>query len=847
MPRTTLASAHTAAPAAAVTLSDSPRPLSSSPSSSSPSSSSLSSSSSPPSLIPLAINTPGLQHVHDSTLSLPIGSTLTAIPRKSGSSRIGQSILGQLLAAHAPGRNHHTLSSDAALSHETIRPQEQQRRSILPLSWTVGLSAKASSAAAGLQGLFLAQPAAPPAAPLSPGKGAAAGSPRATEMTEQSDPSHPLLPSAWLESIISGLSRSDLNTPPHYATLPRVQWEDEQQKDRPRQARFLFAGLGLGQKHKQRQQDEDKKKRLAKGKPGGTGSAAPTTPVAALHPTSKDSLTTPSPRALARRGSACEMALGSDAREIFLQNRPKTLSSAVISSSIVPAKESLRSVRQRSLDSCSSKSVPRLPTKLPKSSTASCPPSTSSAAATTTTTRGRFTIESSAPLPMPARTRTLSYTSSSIPPSLPPQHTPARSSATRKELPPAISIERPSISLSPSSPHSAHSRSSASRSPTVSMPPSPSLSPSPSASKRPGVDQDHPAWGAGDHSSSHNSTPISIPRGAGKPNHQRTHSNSSIQSSTSTSSRRSQVIIPPPPYVASLQFASFSSIASSNNGTGMPPSSANGSAAAASSSSSSQHSQQQRARSPERPTSSNNNNIRNLSIQIVGSTGDKNDSGQLDSRDSQVFHMEPSVHPLDSTHQTMNRVHPQQESIESPAEGGLHGRDRMSSSSAGYFRQRSLSATNLGSRPPPPRSMSAHSPVGPFLESHQFQPSQARQAPPMQHRGSWAERPTRRSHGSVTSSGVQIHGRRIDGERGGSSSSMLSSSYGSSSSSSSSSHAEVSDVVMIKKSATGRMFTVERAIPVSPTKCSRFTLVSSTDELCVPTPSPPRPSSPLQK
>ncbi|KAG9325336.1 hypothetical protein KVV02_006976 [Mortierella alpina] len=833
MPHPTLASAHPAAPsAAAVTLND-PSPQHSLSSAALPSSCSSScSSSSPPSLIPLAIKTPGLQHVHDSTLSLPIGSTLTTIPRKSGSSRIGQSIIGQLLAAHTPGRQHHTLSNDVALSHETIRPHEQQRRSILPLNWTVGLSAKASSAAAGLQGLFLAQPAAPPASPLSRGRSAAGGS-IVTETKERSEPSQPSSPSVWLESIISGLSRSDLNTPPHYATLPRVQWDDEQlgqHKDRPRHARFLFAGLGLGQKHKQRQQDEDKKKRLAKGKPVNSGSAAPTTSAAGLHPTSKDSLSTPSPKALSRRGSACEMALGSDAREIFLQNRPKTLSSAVISSSIVPAKESLRSARQRSLDSCSSKAAT----------------TTTTTKTTTTTTRGRFTIESSAPLPVPTRTRTLSYTSSSMPPSLPLQHTPARSSAARKELPAAISIERPSISLSPSSPHSPHSRSSASRSPTVSMPPSPALSPSPSASfcKRPGVDQDYPVCGTSDRSNTNNSTPISIPRGAGKPSHQRTHSNSSIQSSTSTSSRRSQVIIPPPPYVASLQFASFSSITSSNNGNSVPPSSTGCISAAAS--------QQQRPSSPERSRSFNNNNIRNLSIQIVGSAGDKNDSGQLDSRDNQVFHMEPSVHPLDSTHQTMNRVHPQQLPIESPAEGGQHGRDRMSSSSVGYFRQRSLSATNLGSRPPAPRSMSAHSPVGPFLESQHLQPSQPRQAPQMQHRGSWAERPTRRSHGSVTSSGVQIHGGRLDGERGGSSSSMLSSSYGSSSSSStSSSHAEASDVVMIKKSATGRMFTVERAIPVSPTKCSRFTLVSSTDELCVPTtattPLPPRPSSPLQK
>lgn len=41
---------------------------------------------------------------------------------------------------------------------------------------------------------------------------------------------------------------------------------------------------------------------------------------------------------------------------------------------------------------------------------------------------------------------------------------------------------------------------------------------------------------------------------------------------------------------------------------------------------------------------------------------------------------------------------------------------------------------------------------------------------------------------------------------------------------------ETSDVVMVKKSATGRMFTVERTIPVSPTRCSRFIVVSAEEE-----------------
>lgn len=35
---------------------------------------------------------------------------------------------------------------------------------------------------------------------------------------------------------------------------------------------------------------------------------------------------------------------------------------------------------------------------------------------------------------------------------------------------------------------------------------------------------------------------------------------------------------------------------------------------------------------------------------------------------------------------------------------------------------------------------------------------------------------------------------------------------------------------MVKKSATGRMFTVERTIPVSPTGCSRFIVVSAEEE-----------------
>jgi hypothetical protein len=50
----------------------------------------------------------------------------------------------------------------------------------------------------------------------------------------------------------------------------------------------------------------------------------------------------------------------------------------------------------------------------------------------------------------------------------------------------------------------------------------------------------------------------------------------------------------------------------------------------------------------------------------------------------------------------------------------------------------------------------------------------------------------------------------------------------------------LSDVVMVK-SAKGRMFTVERQStlpPASPTRSSRFIVVSSTEDMCLSSPSP---------
>ncbi|KAF9915164.1 hypothetical protein BX616_006767 [Lobosporangium transversale] len=830
------------------------------------------------------IKTPNKQHVHDSTLSLPVGTTLS-IPRKNGS-RIGQSILGQLLAAHKPGRDHHKLASDAALSLETIRPKEQQRRSILPASWTINFQKPSSTPSSSAK-----QQSVDKMTPLigsSPHIGR-----NVMENSDQNEHHQPMLPSVWLENVLSRLSRSDTNIPPHYATLPRVTFQD-----RAMPLRSVFADSDASVVRDKK----DERRGVHKIKTALSSSN--------LNPRSKvndnaSPKTTNSPT-MTRRGSACELALGDDAHELFHQNRPKALSSAVISSSIVPPKETSRNVRQHSLDSTmfASKSTKTLtvPEHLPSSSTESYPPP----GTTTKTTRGRFTIESSSTAPNPFRTRTLSCTAASAPQILAQhqQHLSTSQTSSERPLlsittpPPALSVPLPTPS-SPSTNNGHLSSFSTPRSIHTAVPPSPS---SPTATHVTGHQYAYDQFSSNSNSNSNSSTttPISIPL-ASKPNHQRTHSSSSVQSSASTSSRRSQVIIPPPASASSLHYASFSSITSTGPVSNASPLIHH------------QNLSSRRSTINNNGGATNSNNFRNLSIQIVNG-GDKADGGQ-DSHDSQVFHMEtPTVHPLDedtsvpatsvlssspsssgiyeganaqagpqAAHQTMNRVHPRQDSIDSPAEchapmttsssasglnSGLNnngrggagigvetgavilnqqfGRqvyDRDYSAEIGYFRQRSLSTTNVDMR---------NTFQKPSIHGHQQLHEQPLLNGPPQG-FSWNERPTRRSHGSVSSADHHHHPHRSGTPIRYMSENTLgpmSSSYNCSSSFSSSlsSTSQASDIVVVKKSATGRMFTVERTLPASPTKSSRFIVMSSTDDLCASTPSPPaRPASPLQK
>ncbi|KAG0249506.1 hypothetical protein BG011_009228 [Mortierella polycephala] len=160
------------------------------------------------------------------------------------------------------------------------------------------------------------------------------------------DEDQPMLPSVWLEKVLSGLSRADANVAPHYVTLPRVNWQNEQQQQQQQQRkRPVFPGLGLKSRSKSKlPKDGDK----------SIASTPTSSSSSIMQPKTKDDLAVPNSKNLSRRGSACELALGDDVRGLFQQNRPKTLSSAVISSSIVPTRESLRNVRQRSLDSSGS-------------------------------------------------------------------------------------------------------------------------------------------------------------------------------------------------------------------------------------------------------------------------------------------------------------------------------------------------------------------------------------------------------------------------------------------------------------------------------------------------------------
>ncbi|KAG9073364.1 hypothetical protein KI688_001159 [Linnemannia hyalina] len=819
---------------------------------------------------------------------------IPAPPRKSGGSRIGQSILGQLLAAHSPGGRNNSGGGGSEMSSETHRPKEQQRRSVFPASWGLNFSSSSSKSRAMQQGgpslpsRHSSTAAAPSTAAAAP-KGVTGGvvplggpllPSHLVENPEPMDRLQPVLPSVWLESILSGLSRADLNTPPHYATLPRVNWQDEQQQQPP-----IFPGLGPRLKKEDRPSSSNRTRlpssaAVAEGAAAGTRLPPhPDPSTSTLHPRSQQTLH--------KKSSVCELALGDDARELFQQNRPKTLSSAVIQSQIVPLKESLRNnMRQRSLDSSA--------TLAPSSGAANKPvmesspnhrvssgsvitvdtPSSSAQAtpATVKTTRGRFTIESQSALPSPARTRTLSCASatalnyeesssysSSYSSSLTPSSTLSSGGLQDRGMSPRRMDRTASYPVTPSSPKLSHSFPSSRSLHSPLFPPSPRLSP---------LSADY-TNSNGDSSNSTNTTssPISIPSRASSPvssptgrsSHQRSQSNTS----STSSSRFSKVIIPPPASAASLQFASFSSV-------GSPPRPSVPSASptvepstwAASSTGDSLVTEK-------RPNNSGgSNNIRNLSIQIVDADRTSRNSSRA-SRRTLEYEREPTpVHPLDEdlaasasttpattgsavarenglirTHQTMNRVHPalDQDFVDSPgcseSSSSLDSRvggigtfmglpDRRASDNAhqqqyesggfgyfdrtspGSFRPRSLSATNLDS-------------VGTNNGS----------TPSLHQQLSWADRTAMQREESS-------HSRSFD----------TGTPPASASSSSVSPHihggGELSDVVMVKKSAKGRMFTVERQStlpPASPTKSSRFIVVSSTEDMCL---SPPSSLSP---
>lgn len=853
------------------------------------------------------------QAIRDNAHTLPAkvrGSsttTATAIfnipapPRKSS----GRSILGQLLAAHSPGGRNNNNGSDNSLSSETHRPKEQQRRSILPASWGLNFSSSSKSKTMQQQhggpSLTSKLTTSSTAAPTTEVTGTVlpiGGPLLPSQLKENSEPMdrlQPVLPSVWLESILSGLTRADLNTPPHYATLPRVNWQDEQQQQHHRQQSPIFPGLGP-----QLKRDDKPSSSTSTRLPslstvaGAAGATSPLLP-------SSSTLQPIAQRTLHKKSSVCELALGDDARELFQQNRPKTLSSAVISSSIVPMKESLRNnMRQRSLDSSTTlapSGATAKPVSLPSlnhrassgSATTVHTSSTSSSqepAAPTTvkTTRGRFTIESQSALPSPARTRTLSCTSgiamnheessaTNTPTMmLSPSPMPlsgAQQDFQRSGMSPRRMDRTASFSVSPSSPTLSHSfpssRSLHSQSASSpSFPPSPRLSP---------LSMDHTYNSNNDNYNRSNSitnttsSPILIPSRAspspasstsGRSLHQRSQSSTS----STSSSRFSQVIIPPPASAASLQFASFSSI-------GSPTRSSAPSAITGESSWTTGSGNGDSLVTEKRPNNSGgSNNIRNLSIQIVEADRASRNSSRA-SRRTLEYEGEPTpVHPLDEdlaaassssasttpavtlsredsamlrTHQTMNRVHPNldQDFVDSP--GGSEGSSSLGSrvgsisggnggsymglpdrrasdnvhqqkqqyeggfgyfdrTAPGSFRPRSLSATNLDS-------------VGSMNNGS---------TPSLHQQLSWADRTAMQREGASSSRSFDVGTPK--------SSSSLSPPGG-----------ELNDVVMVK-SAKGRMFTVERQStlpPASPTRSSRFIVVSSTEDMCLSSPLSP--------
>ncbi|KAF9921075.1 hypothetical protein FBU30_008940, partial [Linnemannia zychae] len=760
------------------------------------------------------------QAIHDNARTLParVRGTTATIPtaatalnlnnnnnvplstRKNGGNRVGTSILGQLLSVHSPGGRSNKLASDSPLSSEVHQPREQQRRSFFPSGWGLNWSLSSSSKSRTMHGPSVtsmpsAGMAASTTATVTEKLGRAAVGSNPLENNEPIDRLQPVLPSVWLESILSGLSRTDLNTPPHYATLPRITVQEDRQQP------AIFPGLGPRSKNENTKDksltSSGKHSRLS---PSTTATPPSPIPASAQQPKSKT---------LDRKGSVCELALGDDARELFLQNRPKTLSSAVISSEIVPLKESLRNnIRQRSLDSSAvaivhhkPASEPSLRSRTPTSATTLQTGSSPAQATPTTvkTTRGRFTIESQSTLPSPSRTRTLSCTSASaLIPVDSTAHLATFSPSTQssgnvshqfqeQKMPTSPrKIDRPSSNPLTHSPTLSHSLPSSRSSYSVSsstspFQPSPQLSPSTDHVST-NNNNSNSASSISMHRASFSSSSPTAASHAIPPNGRSLHQRS--QSTTSSLSRFSQVIIPPPASAASLQFASFSSMGSPSQS----------SAPSNTSDSSWSNSRIQESSTAEKRSNNTggSNNIRNLSIQIAEvdrstsrNTGNSTGGGQSSRRQLDYGNESTPVHPLDEdhthlspstaslrddgsirTHQTMNRVHPNQDQdfVDSPggsegsstrgSRGGsisgggpsfmaLPSPDRRASensqqqkqyegtrfgyysrTSSGSFRPRSLSTTNLDS--------SSHE-NGPSL--HQ-QLSRADRATSMQREGS---------------------------------------------------------------------------------------------------------------
>jgi len=308
-----------------------------------------------------------------------------------------------------------------------------------------------------------------------------------------------------------------------------------------------------------------------------------------------------------------------------------------------------------------------------------------------------------------------------------------------------------------------------------------------------------------------------------------------------------------------------------------------------------------------RPNSGGSNNIRNLSIQIVdvnnktkGLTNGSQASNNSSSREDRRRHLgeyegEPTpVHPFDEdlaaaddaiatdavassslttavatgapgivgrTHQTMNRVHPLQDHdfVDSPASL------ESNNSRSGSFVAPSVVAPAV--LPFPDRRASDNNPPQQYQQHYYHDGAAATAAAASQgagggsggggfgyfdrtSTGSFRPRslsattldPVGNGHGQSLHQQLSWADRKaLQMRREGSFSSLSSNAGGGSSG------GELSDVVMVKKSAKGRMFTVERTVapPSSPTRSSsRFIVVSSNEDVCLSTPTPSPLSSP---